>query len=715
LVAAVLGLVAQLAVITRVPLDTAQGVNFHAVVVPDTVYVGQQATYQVGVFIDDQLRVRLRRNPEFVPPDPQGMLAYELASASRDPGSRRVGHHVFEVHVFERALFPLGPGRYEVPSAELAYSLPLSLSFFSREENHTLLAESLAVVARAPPLAGRPADYVGAVGDLRVAEHLDSTAARVGDPMRFTVSVAGRGDVNLFPRPAIGMSWASTVPGQERVRLDTTTDEVRGTKEFDWLVTPHNSGRLAVPPIRYPYFNPYTERYEIAATRADSVRVAPGLLAQADTARLDVAPTLSIRTVYRGVPRPPLYQSPTFLVLALGGPLPALLLSARRRPRRRAKRPATAAETLRRLAKRQQPADTRTVRGLFVRALEARFRLGPTALTNPGALAHTLRREGVTSQTADRAETMLGALDRACFGMAATTESEPMPEAGARAMAIYDAVVAEARPLGTSAALPRRVPTTRGPMSGGTTAIVLVAATLVASGAWASTVQRDGTANERREFAAGVASYAAGDYASASAQFAAVTQLAPGAPDGWVNAGTAAWAAGDSSDAVVGWQRGGRLQPLAKDVKDRLALVRAPQDGPIASLPRVPAPWAADVALACWLGACSVATWRLVRRRSAGAFSVVACVAAAVVAAWMGVRADEAAAAAHLAVVTPGAALHAAPALDAERISRLDAGDVAVVLGTQGVWSDVRLDGDREGWIATAQLTSIARRGPVVY
>ena len=81
----------------------------------------------------------------------------------------------------------------------------------------------------------------------------------------------------------------------------------------------------------------------------------------------------------------------------------------------------------------------------------------------------------------------------------------------------------------------------------------------------------------------------------------------------------------------------------------------------------------------------------------------------------MGVRADEAAAAAHLAVVTPGAALHAAPALDAERISRLDAGDVAVVLGTQGVWSDVRLDGDREGWIATAQLTSIARRGPVVY
>jgi uncharacterized protein YgiM (DUF1202 family) len=148
---------------------------------------------------------------------------------------------------------------------------------------------------------------------------------------------------------------------------------------------------------------------------------------------------------------------------------------------------------------------------------------------------------------------------------------------------------------------------------------------------------------------------------------------------------------------------------------DRLALVRASQDGPIARLPRVPAPWAADVALACWLCACSVAAWRVARRRSARVFGVAGWVAAAIVAAWIGVRADDAAAATRLAVVASGAALHAAPALAAERVSRLDAGDVAIVLGTQGVWSDVRLDGDREGWIATAQLTSIARRGPVVY
>ena len=706
-----LGLALQLAVVARAPLDSAKGVNFHAVIVPDTVYVGQQATYQVGVFIDDQLRVRLRRNPEFVPPDPQGMLAYELTPSAPDPATRRVGRHVFEVHVFERAFFPLAPGRYEVPSAMLGYSLPLSLSFFSREENHTLLAESLAVVVLPPPVAGRPADYLGAVGDLRLAEHLDSSAARVGDPMRFTVSVAGRGDVNLFPRPALGVPWASAVPAQERVRLDTTTDEVRGIKEFDWLVTPRDSGRLAVPAIRYPYFNPYTERYEIAVTHPDSVRVAPGQLAAPDTAKADATPPLVLRDVYRGAPGRPLYQSPFFLIIGLAGPLPALVLSARRRPRRRTARPIAAAELLRRLVRDQHVADARTIRGLFVQALGARFILGPSVLTLPGALAHTLRREGVTTGTAERAEQLLSALDRASFG-GAVMSRDATTESAARAVTIYDAVIAEARPAPSR---PRgRVAERLRPTPPGKTMVVLLLATAItATGLLAQQIETSTTANAAREFAAGTASYRAGDFASAAAQFAAVTQLAPGAPDGWVNAGIAAWAAGDTADAVVAWQRGGRLEPQARDVREFLALVRAPQDGPVARIPRIPAPWAADASLACWLAACALATWRVARKRPVASFAFVALVVIALAGAWTAVRANEDAAAAHLAVVGPSSALHSAPALDAERISRLDAGDVALVLGTHGVWSEIQLDGDREGWIATAHLTSIARRAPV--
>jgi len=50
------------------------------------------------------------------------------------------------------------------------------------------------------------------------------------------------------------------------VRVDTTARKIAGTKEFDWVLTPRIAGELDVPPIRYPYFNPDSRRYQVAST-----------------------------------------------------------------------------------------------------------------------------------------------------------------------------------------------------------------------------------------------------------------------------------------------------------------------------------------------------------------------------------------------------------------------------------------------------------------
>ena len=60
-------------VVTRSRVDHSRGVDFHALVVPETVYVGQQATYQLGVFLDQDTRQRIRRNPEFQPPETRSL------------------------------------------------------------------------------------------------------------------------------------------------------------------------------------------------------------------------------------------------------------------------------------------------------------------------------------------------------------------------------------------------------------------------------------------------------------------------------------------------------------------------------------------------------------------------------------------------------------------------------------------------------------------
>jgi hypothetical protein len=243
-------------------------------------------------------------------------------------------------------------GRFAIPPAQLVYSLPLSASFFSREETHELATDSTVIVAVEPPARGRPASYGGAVGNLRVAAKLDTVASRVGDPMRLTVRVSGTGNVKLFPRPAVGVAWGSLVKGDERVRVDTVARKIAGSKEFDWVLTPKIAGELDLPPIQYSYFNPDSRRYEVASTATTRVHIRPGSLASADTDRTENL--LALRTRYRGAPRTPLHEHPVFWLFLALAPVPALSLSTRERRRRAVPAP-TRAATLALLANASSP------------------------------------------------------------------------------------------------------------------------------------------------------------------------------------------------------------------------------------------------------------------------------------------------------------------------------------------------------------------------
>jgi len=63
------------AIVTRAQIDTSALVNFRVLVQPETVYVGQQANYQLGVFLDETVRDRMR-SMEALAPEMRSMMAY---------------------------------------------------------------------------------------------------------------------------------------------------------------------------------------------------------------------------------------------------------------------------------------------------------------------------------------------------------------------------------------------------------------------------------------------------------------------------------------------------------------------------------------------------------------------------------------------------------------------------------------------------------------
>ncbi|MGQ0715133.1 MAG: hypothetical protein ACT4PJ_15640 [Gemmatimonadaceae bacterium] len=664
-------------------LDTTTPVQVRALVQPETVYVGQQATYQVAAFFARSVRDRVRR-PEFFAPEMRGMLAYESPSDLPAYTISSRGKS-FEAFVYQRAIFPVTAGRFTIPSARLTYALPLTPSFFSRDESYEARSDSIVVVAVEPPVAGRPPEYSGAVGELSIAADLDTAHARVGDPLLLRVRVEGIGNVKLLPRPALRVPWATIVPADERVTVSTHRDTVRGAKEFDWVLTPTRPGMRTLPTVRYWYFDPWTESYRLAVAEPDSVLVAPGALARADTG-VAVAPPLAIRTNYRGaLPVPPHERREFWLLLGLA-PVPAAVrrLTSRRRVRAR---PVPLSRDLRALARQRDAVTPGELRRAFVRAVAERLSVGPATLTANGGLERAARRAGVSARVAHDADSLLGQLDLAAFGGARAS----VKDAAHRAWRLYRAIDREAR--------------TRDSLRGAIT-ISIVAMLVVAAAHAALAAEADETI-ARRHFDAGVTAYRQGRYAASANDFAASATAVPRAPDAWMNYGSASWQAADTAHAVVGWQRALRLEPLAGDARDALARVILPVDESLGDVPPLPVAGLAIVAGSLWCLAWLIAAIRM-RQRGTASLALGGIALSAMFAA-VAFTTRSVLAGSGLVVIDATGSLRTLPALAAEHGALARVGEVARVVDRRGDWTRVTLAGGRDGWIEHLVLVPLGR------
>jgi hypothetical protein len=683
-------------VITRSRVDPRRGVDFHALVVPETVYVGQQATYQLGVFLDQDTRQRIRRNPEFQPPETRSLMSYDLREPGNGAVTGTIAGRPYEIHVFRRALFPLTPGRYSIPAARLTYALPQTSSFFSREESYSLRAEGVDFVAVEPPAAGRPSDWAGAVGSWSAAARVDTLRGRTGEPFVLTLRVTGQGNVTLLPRPHIAIPWATVVNADERVRLDSAPPLLGGAKEFDWLVTPRDVGTLKVPALRYAFFNPRARRYEVATTTPFDVRVVQGAVAAAtDFGGAPALPPPSespfdIRGELGRETGAPLGAMPVVLVLVVLAPIVAAGAWWRRRPRRVKPAP-TPVQRLAAIGERGDADAVRDVRRLLGDGLRARTGLDGARLTAPGAWTMALRKVGVTAESAAATEALIEALDAASFS---SSPSVQPPGAGwaAQAREALRLVDAEACRPGTGAA--RWTPRVRG-------VAVLVGMAAVATAAWAAAGD-----DPQASFAQGATAYAGGDYVRAARHFEDAARLAPRAANAWANLGTASFLAHDTARAALGWQRALRLAPLDAETRTRLMRIRAPQESGLARVPAVPARLPSALALLLWVGGWGVAARQAWRRRPM--WRVAALTAVVGGTALAGARALERRFEGdHLVIVMGAAPLRVLPALGADAGSTPIVGEVAVVTQRSGAWVAIRLDGGRAGWIPAERVAAL--------
>lgn len=132
---------------------------------------------------------------------------------------------------------------------------PFFDSFFSSVSTVPRRIATQPSTIRVKPLPEpRPADFHGAVGSFTLESSVSSGEAKLNDAITVTVTLKGKGNLNLAGEPQINFPQ-----GIEKYDPKVTVrggGTATGIKTFEYLLIPRNTGTFEIPPVSYSVFDP---------------------------------------------------------------------------------------------------------------------------------------------------------------------------------------------------------------------------------------------------------------------------------------------------------------------------------------------------------------------------------------------------------------------------------------------------------------------------
>jgi hypothetical protein len=256
---------------TAAAINSGNQIVFMKLSLPEKeIYAGQMLVAQLQICVRDD--VQNFGNFQFTGQPADGFSVGKMSQGQQQRA--QIGNHLYTVIPLSFALtavksgtLSLGPftasATYVVPSANQAGGDPFFRQFFNQGEQRqiSLATDTLTVESHPLPVAGRPANFGGAIGDFTLTASIGPTNLTVGDPVTVRVQIAGRGALDAIQLPDLSsLKNFKIFPPTAKTEI---TDQLglEGKKSFEEIVTPENPEVREWPAFSFSFFNPRDGRY----------------------------------------------------------------------------------------------------------------------------------------------------------------------------------------------------------------------------------------------------------------------------------------------------------------------------------------------------------------------------------------------------------------------------------------------------------------------
>ena len=247
------------------------------------VYAGEPVTGTLKLYT----RINLSGIQELRYPDFKGFLKEDIETPPlRSLETEVIDGVQYGTGVIQRfVLYPQVSGELRIDPAEMTvlvqertgtrdpfFDDPFFDNFFSSVSTVPRKVATHPVTVRVKPLPEpRPADFHGAVGSFTMESSISGTDAKLNDAITMTVTLRGTGNLNLAGEPVINFPQ-----GIEKYDPKVTLrggGTATGTKVFEYLLIPRNTGTFEIPPVSYSVFDPRQGKYVTLRAGGFSVSV----------------------------------------------------------------------------------------------------------------------------------------------------------------------------------------------------------------------------------------------------------------------------------------------------------------------------------------------------------------------------------------------------------------------------------------------------------
>lgn len=149
-----------------------------------------------------------------------------------------------------------------------------------RSEIFEVSTDSLSIEVKALPKLGQPDSFSGAIGDFNLQVYSDLQSIKVDEPIMLSVEISGRGNFERIQEPPIEKTseWRSYSP---EVTFQSNNElSLEGTKRFDYIFIPRQSGQLQLPTISFSFLDPQTGEYTELISPPIKIEVSPNQAVQ---------------------------------------------------------------------------------------------------------------------------------------------------------------------------------------------------------------------------------------------------------------------------------------------------------------------------------------------------------------------------------------------------------------------------------------------------